>query len=128
MDFLRLSFKYITCNHSTSIYFESNKGIDELVEYKKCTICVNYQNVYSGDLGYRTDIENADFTPWQAQFVRIDPALNICSICLVKNSIELSYANLIAECPCCGYSTMRVTEICNKSNASLARLIKKIKN
>lgn len=123
MNFELIHFKCKSCNHKTDIFFESAFKQSELSELGKCKRCEKHLYLNSGDLGYRTDIPNPDYPPWQAQFIRAKKEKSFCSACFPNQEQETTVVDLEAVCPNCNKINMQGVYSCHTKNESLETLL-----
>lgn len=123
MYFQAIKFCCLNCKHATDIYFESKLDISGLVENSRCKSCGYEGSINIGDLGYRTDLPDPDFPPWQAQFIRKSPEYFICTSCNTKMSSEFEYQGLEAICPICNVISMKAISSKIDTNPSLQNLL-----
>jgi hypothetical protein len=127
MEFIKISFVCECCEYFTDIYFDSENGINEVFEKTECRVCKQLKLIGVGDLGYRTDIANPDYYPWQAQFIRIDLNDAICETCTFINDIVVDYRHLVTDCSfCMKEKSMKPKTITKSINEGLSSLIKEI--
>ena len=126
MIYSSVKFKCIICSFGTNIFFENKFDLTEVREKAKCTKCglEKYCNV--GDLGYRNDLPNADYPPWQAQFIRVDSNIICCDECCL-NKKEIFSMELIATCPYCDQLSMKSVNFKNVENKKLFDFINSLK-
>lgn len=127
MNFIRVTFICGDCGESTDILFESGNGINEVFERIECKICKEIKPIGVGDMGYRTDMPDPDYSPWQAQFIRINLNDAICDSCTEKHKIFIDHSSMITDCfSCGGKHSMRVSTIKQGEENSLQILLKNL--
>ncbi len=125
MQFIKVTFQCTNCENKSDIFFENRNGINEVFERLECRICKEIKVIGIGDLGYRTDMPNPDYPPWQAQFIRIKHEDALCLSCAGLLQITLDHSRLVTDCFVCKeINTMNVMKMITSSNKGLSILIK----
>lgn len=125
MDFLKVAFQCTSCGNKADIFFEEGEGINEVFEKTECIICKEIKLIGVGDLGYRFDMPNPDYPPWQAQFIQINHKEAVCPSCADLKCITLDHSYLVTDCFICKKTnTMKVIKMTKAINESLSALMK----
>jgi hypothetical protein len=128
MTFSCINFECTFCGRHTDIYFENQFDASEVREPAICNKCGTESYCNVGDLGYRSDLSDPDYPPWQAQVIRLDPSKICCDQCLTEKRETLSPINLIALCENCKQESMvsgRIEKVKNQLLSKLLNLLSK---
>jgi len=123
MIFSCINFECTSCGDHTDIYFENQFDASEVMELALCNECGSESYCNVGDLGYRNDLSNPDYPPWQAQIIRVNPRFICCEKCLEKKRNSLSEINLLATCESCNQESMVSGKEEKVENLKLAKLL-----
>lgn len=123
MIFSCINFECSSCGRHTNIYFENDFDASEVKELAVCNECGSESYCSVGDLGYRNDLSNPDYPPWQAQIIRVNPRFICCEKCLEKKMKSLSEINLLVTCENCNQESMVSDKIETVENPQLSKLL-----
>jgi len=126
MRFEVIRFVCNGCKHETDIFFEFKFNWSEVLDLGECKGCKKVLHLCVGDLGYRTDIPNPDYPPWQAQFIRVKTGFSFCTLCQENQKQDTKIGDLEANCPICKKTTMQAIHSSNSKNKGLETLLNDI--
>lgn len=126
MIFSCVHFECTQCGTNSDIYFEKEFDASEVKELCICSECSGESYCNVGDLGYRNDLSDPAYPPWQAQVVRLSQSSILCDLCILNKKDALSNYNLIAWCECCNQESMDVIGFSELQHPELSALLNSI--
>jgi hypothetical protein len=127
MTFSCINFECTFCGRHTDIYFENQFDASEVREPAICNKCGTESYCNVGDLGYRSDLSDPDYPPWQAQVIRIDINSICCNACCLEKKEDFFSLKTVAYCENCNKESMCAVGSSKVDQLELSELIHSLK-